>query len=63
MLSCHSLLSISNRLSTWLIESTIEAGDSWAPGLSSFSLVDRNSTIIETPKKQDDGGGWALRSR
>ena len=52
MLSCHSLLSISNRLSTWFIESTIEAGDSWAPGLSSFSLVDRNSTIIELQKSR-----------
>ena len=60
-MSCHSLLSISNRLSMWFIESTIEAGDSWAPGLSSFSLRDGNSTIAETPKNQDDGGGWAQK--
>ena len=28
--------------------------------LLSFSPVDRNFLIAETPQRQDDGGGWAL---
>ena len=30
------------------------------PRLLSFSPVDRNFLIAETPQRQDDGGGWAL---